>query len=124
MKGRSEENFHAQLPRPGVEFRFAILARQPNGQLCAAHLDFIVRRHPVTTTFHRSVIRGRMLSMVDSSAPDVIEASGQPAERNDEYVLTPAGLNADNLAPARGIFLGVLIGAASWVGIALAIWLL
>jgi hypothetical protein len=36
----------------------------------------------------------------------------------------PAEANVDGLAPARGLLLGSLIGAAAWIAIGLTIWLL
>jgi len=54
-----------------------------------------------------------MLSIVVSAPAEVISASYEPADCNE-----------DALAPARGIFLGTLIGASFWLGIGLAIWLL
>jgi len=53
-----------------------------------------------------------MLSM----APDLTKASDWTADRS-EY-------DVDALAPARGIALGLVLGAAMWCGIGLSIWLL
>jgi len=53
-----------------------------------------------------------MLSM----ARNLTEASDRPGNRS-EY-------DVDALAPARGIALGVVLGAAMWCGIGLSIWLL
>jgi len=36
----------------------------------------------------------------------------------------PAEADVDELAPARGLLLGILLGAAAWIAIGLAIWLL
>jgi hypothetical protein len=64
-----------------------------------------------------------MLSMVDYSAPEILDASGKPVEHN-EHVCAPADCDEDALSPARGIVLGVILGAAMWCGIGFAIWLL
>jgi hypothetical protein len=42
----------------------------------------------------------------------------------DEQPEAPAEAYVDGLAPARGLLLGTLIGAAAWIVIGLAIWLL
>jgi hypothetical protein len=39
-----------------------------------------------------------------------------------EAEANPKALSVDDLAPARGITLGVSIGTAMWAGIALAVW--
>jgi hypothetical protein len=49
-------------------------------------------------------------------ARNLTEASDRPGDRS-EY-------DVDALAPARGIALGVVLGAAMWCGIGLSIWLL
>jgi hypothetical protein len=39
-----------------------------------------------------------------------------------EAEANPKALSVDDLAPARGIILGVSIGTAMWAGIAFAVW--
>ena len=64
-----------------------------------------------------------MLSPVDSAVLDDAIAGNEPADHN-EHVPPLADCDEDALAPARGIVLGVALGAAMWCGTALLLWFL
>jgi hypothetical protein len=57
-----------------------------------------------------------LLSHVGSEAQDSGAAN--------QTMAAPAEADVDDLAPARGLLLGILLGAGAWIAIGLTIWLL
>jgi hypothetical protein len=53
-----------------------------------------------------------------------VGSEAQDSGAANQSMAAPAEADIDELAPARGLLLGVLLGAGAWIAIGLTIWLL
>lgn len=56
--------------------------------------------------------------------PSVVGSDTHASEAGSRPTTAPHEADVDDLAPARGLLLGILLGSAAWIAIGLAIWML
>jgi len=92
--------------------------------MVARHVEAVSSNETASRTDRRPPARADIEHPYSVDRLPHVGSEAQDSGAANQTMAAPAEGDVDDLAPARGLLLGILLGAGAWIAIGLTIWLL